>query len=84
MDTAGGIGRSGPAGDESYAGRPVELAAGLGHRRRATLMPGNDIGNTRIMKAIQYRQIAFAWNAKYAFYALFFQRFDKRLPSVFE
>jgi hypothetical protein len=67
-----GVGGAGPAGDKTDAGPPAQLALGLGHEGRTTLLTAGDEADVVpvFMKAIQHRQIALAGHAKAGVHAL--------------
>ena len=66
MDADGGVGRAGPARHEGDAGAAGELAVGLGHVRRAALLPADDerqpVGD--VVERIEHGEVAFARHAE--------------------
>ena len=78
-----GIASARAAGDQANAGFSRQLAVRLGHHRGAVLMPAGDHVEPAgdIVKRIENRQIALAWNAKHPLCAMRQQRVDHQLPA---
>ena len=84
MQTDGGVGRAGSAGDEGNPRPPGELAIGLGHIRRRRLVPAGDerkvVGHRA--QGLERREIALAGHAEDHACAMCAERIDKRLAAA--
>ncbi len=81
MQAMGGVGGAGSARHEADAWPPGQLAVGLGHHRRATLIAADHHVDGRVMHGVERGKIAFAGHAGEAFYPLRDELIDEDLSA---